>query len=108
MSKIKNPLILLRNKDIKQSLVRICQENDIIFLGIFGSFVRGEQNKKSDIDIAIEYAHTENKSLFDLVELEGKLKSFFGRKIDLGILSSISPYLVKDVKKQMKIIYEKR
>ena len=70
--------------------------------------MRGEQKNKSDIDIAIEYGHTQNKSLFDLVELEGQLKNFFGRKVDLGILSSISPYIIKDVKRQMKIIYEKR
>jgi predicted nucleotidyltransferase len=37
----------LRKKGLEEGLVKICEENDIIFMAIFGSFVRGEQNKKA-------------------------------------------------------------
>jgi len=40
--------------------------------------------------------------------VEGELTKIFGRKVDLGIFSSISPYIIDDVKKEMKVIYEKR
>jgi len=42
------------------------------------------------------------------VRVEEELTKIFGRKVDLGIFSSISPYIIDDVKKEMKIIYEKR
>lgn len=107
MPKNKKALILLKKKSLREKIAKVCAENDVGFLAIFGSFVRGEQRKNSDIDIAIEYEKTKRKSLFDLIELENKLKRFFGRKVDLGIFSSISPYIIEDVKREMEVIYEK-
>jgi predicted nucleotidyltransferase len=45
----------LRRKGLEEKLAEICRKNDIVFMAIFGSFARGEQNRKSDIDIAIEF-----------------------------------------------------
>jgi hypothetical protein len=77
-------------------------------MAIFGSFVRGEQNRKSDIDIAIEFERNSGKSLLDLVRIENELRRVFKRKVDLGIFSSLNPYIVEDVKKEMRVVYEKR
>jgi predicted nucleotidyltransferase len=98
----------LRRRSLERKLAEICRKNDIVFMAIFGSFVRGEQNKKSDIDIAIEFERNSEKSLLDLVRIENELKRVFKRKVDLGIFSSLNPYIIEDVKKEMRIIYEKR
>jgi len=95
-------------KKVKEKLTEICQANDLVFLAIFGSFVKGKQTKNSDIDIAIEFDKNKPKSLFDLVHLEYELEKIFKRKVDVGIFSSISPYIIDEVKKEMKVIYEKR
>lgn len=93
---------------MEEKLAEICRKNDIVFMAIFGSFVRGEQNRKSDIDIAIEFERNSEKSLLDLVRIENELRKVFKRKVDLGIFSSLSPYIIEDVKKEMRVIYEKR
>jgi predicted nucleotidyltransferase len=98
----------LRSKEIEKKLAEICQKNEIVFMAIFGSFARGEQKKKSDIDIAIEFEKGSQKSLLDLVRIENELRKVFKRKVDLGIFSSLNPYIMEDVKKEMRIIYEKR
>jgi predicted nucleotidyltransferase len=98
----------LRRKGLEEKLAEICRKNDIVFMAIFGSFVRGEQNRKSDIDIAIEFERNSEKSLLDLVRIENELRKVFKRKVDLGIFSSLSPYIIEDVKKEMRVIYEKR
>jgi predicted nucleotidyltransferase len=98
----------LRGKEIEKKLAEICQKNGIVFMAIFGSFARGEQKKKSDIDIAIEFEKGSQKSLLDLVRIENELRKVFKRKVDLGIFSSLNPYIMEDVKKEMRIIYEKR
>ena len=107
MIEIKNLPASIREKGLEEKLVKICEENSIIFMGIFGSFVRGEQKKKSDIDIAIEFDKNKGKSLLDLVHVEYELTKIFKRKVDLGIFSSISSYIIEDVKKEMRVIYEK-
>jgi len=108
MMEVKNLPFPLRKRGIEEKLAKICEENDVTFLAIFGSFVRGEQRKKSDIDIAIEFDKSKSKSLLDLVRLEYELTKIFKRKVDLGIFSSISPYIIEDVKNEMHIVYEKR
>lgn len=35
----------LRKTGLEEKLVEICEENDIVFLVMFGSFVRGEQKR---------------------------------------------------------------
>lgn len=90
----------LRRRGLEEKLAEICKKNDIVFMAIFGSFVRGEQNRKSDIDIAIEFERNSEKSLLDLVRIENELRKIFKRKVDLGIFSSLNPYILEDVKKR--------
>jgi predicted nucleotidyltransferase len=98
----------LRKRGLEEKLLKVCQDNDVVFMGIFGSFVRGGQKRGSDIDIAIRYKKGTRKSLFDLVGLQLILSRTFGRKVDLGEFDCINPYIIEDVKKQMKVIYEER
>jgi len=108
MVKIENLPPQLKKKGLREKLLRICEGNDISLMAIFGSFVRSEENKRSDVDIAIEFTNKRRKNLFDLVHIEDELGKVFGRKVDLGILSAINPYIIEDVRKEMLVIYEKR
>jgi len=99
---------ILHKRGLKEKIDEICKRNDIVFLAVFGSTVRGEQKKTSDIDIAIEFDINKQKSLFDLVHVENELTRVFKRKVDLGVFSSLSPYVLEDVRKEMRVIYEKR
>lgn len=105
---IKNIPEDLRKEGLEEKLAEICRKNDIAFMAIFGSFAKGKQNKKSDIDIVIEFERNSEKSLLDLVRIENELRKVFKRKVDLGIFSSLSPYIIEDVKKEMQVIYGKR
>jgi len=97
----------LYQEGLSEALLKICEENDLTFMGIFGSVVRGEEGESSDIDIAIEFEEGKGKTLFDLVRLEDELSDLLKRKVDLGILSTLSPYIVDDVINEMQVIYEK-
>jgi predicted nucleotidyltransferase len=74
----------LQKKGLDQEIAEICDRNDIVFMAVFGSVVRGEQRRTSDIDVAIEFDKRKRKSLFDLVHVENELTRAFGRKVDLG------------------------
>jgi len=99
---------VLQKRGLKEKITEICRRNDVVFMAIFGSFARGEQKNTSDIDIAIEFDKSKKKSLFDLAHVENELARVFGRKVDLGVFSSLNPYIIEDVKKEMCVIYEKR
>ena len=49
-------------------------------IGIFGSYVRGEQNKRSDLDILVEFKEPIG---LDFIELAEFLESILEVKVDL-------------------------
>lgn len=108
MVKIGNLPEEFNKQTVKERLKKICKKNDVILLALFGSFVRGEQKKKSDIDILIKFDTSKEKSLLDLIHTENELKELFGEKVDLLTQESISPYLRNEIISSMKVIYEKR
>lgn len=64
----------------------------LVKLGLFGSFARGEQTEDSDIDLIVEFQpHTEN-----LTEKKLRIKSFvkqrFNREVDVCREKYIKPY----------------
>jgi uncharacterized protein len=76
---------------IRPEVVKILKKNNAKKAGFFGSYVRGEEKQKSDIDLLIEF--NKGKSLFDLVSLERELEKTFNKKFDLVTYKSINPLL---------------
>lgn len=86
---------MANNKSIKKLekiIVPILKRNGVVKAGVFGSVVRGEAKKKSDIDILIE-VKAKKFSLLDLVGLESALEEKLRRKVDLVEYSTIHPRL---------------
>jgi predicted nucleotidyltransferase len=81
---------------IKRKIKPILKKHDVKRAAIFGSYARGEQKKKSDVDVLIKYKRN-NKSYFDLVELENELKNKLKRKVDLLTYDGVHPYLKKEI-----------
>ncbi|MCK5299964.1 MAG: nucleotidyltransferase family protein [Candidatus Aenigmarchaeota archaeon] len=88
---------------VKRKILPVLLRNDVVHAGIFGSFVRGEQKKNSDIDILVEFKG--RKSLFDLAGLEIELEDLLGIKVDLLTYNSIHP-LLKDriIKEEIAVL----
>ena len=66
-------------------------------IGIFGSYVRGEQKKQSDIDILVEFEETADLSLLDFIGIENYLSDFLGIKVDLVEKHTLKPRIGKHV-----------
>ena len=59
-------------------------------IGLFGSFLKRTQHKKSDIDFLVVF----NKPTFDnYIELKFLLEKLFRRKVDLVIEENLKPAL---------------
>ncbi len=66
-------------------------------IGIFGSYVRGEQKKRSDVDILVEYEPDACLDLFTFIELENYLSDILGLKADLVMKSALKPRIGKHI-----------
>ncbi len=93
-------------QEIKRKVIPILKRQGVAKAALFGSVVRGEMKKKSDIDILIKYKR--QKGLMDLVRLQFELEEELGRKVDVLTYNSIHPLLKKMILNEQKMIYESR
>ena len=82
---------ILKNDELR----KFCKENGIVFIALFGSFVRGEENSGSDIDLVVRFQNT--RSLFQIIEIRNRLTEILGREVDLVTENSLSPYLKEKI-----------
>ncbi len=77
----------------------------IIRIGFFGSYARGDQNLKSDIDLLVEF----EENTQDLYDLKLQLKDFFknnlGLEVDICREKYIKPRLKKSILKETVYAY---
>lgn len=88
-------------KEHKDEVVRKYRVREI---GVFGSFVRGEQKKRSDIDILVEFDERNIPGLLKLIEMEMYLEKLLRKKVDLVMKGGIRPELKKGILKEVVYI----
>jgi len=66
-------------------------------IGIFGSYVHGEQRSESDVDILVELERPPRISLIGLVELEYYLSELLGVKADIAIKRNLRKRIGKRI-----------
>lgn len=75
-------MALRRSLDIlRKQMPELSERYSVKSLGIFGSYVRGEQTRRSDMDILVEFEQPPD--LFRFMDLEEHLAKQLGVKVDL-------------------------
>ncbi|MDI6768970.1 MAG: nucleotidyltransferase family protein [Anaerolineales bacterium] len=64
-------------------------------IGLFGSVLRGEQKKSSDIDILVEFSKP--IGFFKFLELEEYLGTVLGAKVDLVSKKALKPRIGQQI-----------
>lgn len=82
-------------KILKQIKGEIKEKYKVKEIGVFGSFVRNEQRKRSDIDILVEFEKVPD--LLTFINMENYLSKIFRKKVDLVRKNAIRKELKKIV-----------
>ena len=92
-------------KEWQNQIVNYLQEYDPLKIGIFGSYMRGEQTDKSDLDLLIKLK--KRISLLQLVRIERELTEILGVKVDIVTEDSLKNERLKAyIEKDLMIIYQ--
>ncbi len=80
---------------IRELLPSLREQYGVRTLEVFGSFVRGEQDENSDLDLLVTFDHP--PSLFRYVALENRLSGALGVKVDLVMKDGLKPTIAKHI-----------
>lgn len=85
-----------------------CIAHHIKSLSFFGSVLRDDFRKNSDIDVLVEFEMGYTPGFFKLLEMEEELSSILGnRKIDLRTPEDLSRHFRDNVLREKEVCYEK-
>ena len=80
---------------LRQQMPDLSERYRVNSLGVFGSYVRQEQQSDSDLDLLITFH--EPPSLLKFIELENYLTDLLGVKVDLVMQSALKPRIGKRI-----------
>ncbi len=80
----------------------LAEQYNVATLEVFGSYVRHEQRKNSDLDLLVTFSKP--PSLFKFVRLENQLSDILGVKVDLVMKDSLKPAIGKNILREAILI----
>jgi uncharacterized protein len=80
------------------------QNKPVLKAYLFGSYVRGEANEQSDVDILIELDYSQSIGLA-FVEMQLDLRNMLSRKVDLVSERGLSKFIKPFIEKEKELIY---
>ena len=84
---------------LRDHLPELGERYGVATLGIFGSYVRGEEKEDSDLDILVEFARSTD--LFEFAALEIYLSELLEAKVDLVMKSALKRRIGKRIMREV-------
>jgi uncharacterized protein len=82
---------------LKAMLPELRDRYGVILLGVFGSYVRGEQTPNSDLDLLVEFDPAVRFGLLTFCELENTLSDRLTVKVDLVMKKALKPRIGEQI-----------
>jgi len=87
-------------KKIVRDNKKILQKYEVATIALFGSYVRNEQNRKSDADFLVEFREPTFRNYIGVLS---ELKKLIGKEVDLvskdALKKRLKPYILKEAEK---------
>lgn len=80
------------------------QKYGVTEIGVFGSYVRGEQKADSDLDILVSLTDPPRISLLGLVGLQHYLSDLLGVKVDVALKGNLKKRIGRRILQEVEAI----
>jgi len=74
---------------------------------VFGSYARGEQTRKSDVDVMVRFVKDARVSLLDYIEIMQELQDKLHKKVDLVTEGGIKNFAIETINNDKILVYER-
>ncbi|QLC50990.1 nucleotidyltransferase family protein [Methanolobus zinderi] len=89
-------------RKLHEMLPELKEEYNVSYIGLFGSYVHGEDTPESDLDVLVEFSR--NPTIFRFVNLENYLSDKLGVKVDLVMRSALKPNIGKYILREVEAL----
>lgn len=96
------------NQQIKDIIHDYFRDKPVHKAFLFGSLVRSEAKKESDIDILVELDYSNGANYFLFYDMQKELSQLLNNKVDLVSANGLSPYIKPLIDKEKILVYERK
>lgn len=90
----------------KRHIADFCRRHNICRLALFGSALRDDFNRESDVDVLVEFEPGTRVGLIRLARLELELEEILGRKLGLNTPGFLSKYYRDEILAEAEVQYD--
>ena len=87
---------------IRQTRPELTSRFGVERLGLFGSYVRGQEQRRSDIDLLVSFQR--DIDLFEFLDLKEFLQERLHHKVDLVMDSALKPAIGKRIRAEVEYV----
>ena len=96
--------------DLASPVIRnFCRKWKVRELSVFGSILRDDFGRDSDIDFLVDYEEVAEWDLFDHMDMRDELAAIVGREVDLltrrGVEASKNRFLKREILSHLERVY---
>jgi len=102
--KRKNERLNAIQKTLHEKLPDLRRRYGIRSLGIFGSYLHGTQNKRSDLDLLVEFHEDASVTLIGFLTLEREISTHLGLRVDLVERGALKPIIGKQILSEVVLL----
>ncbi|MDD2639150.1 MAG: nucleotidyltransferase family protein [Methanothrix sp.] len=90
---------------LRSHMPELVSRYKVMSLGIFGSYIRGEADEESDIDLLVDLEEGEVPlTLLEFIALENHLSDLLGAKVDLVERSALKPAIGRRILEEVEMV----
>ena len=90
----------------RERVAEFCRRWKVKEFAFFGSVLREDFSRESDVDVLVSFALDSHWSLFDVMDMEDELAELFGRKVDLVSRNGLrNPFRRHEILRTRQVMY---
>ena len=90
-----------------QAIAEYFKTQPVLKAWLFGSFARGEETPRSDVDILVQYDRNQPIGLLRISKMHLALEHLLGKEVDLVDEEAIFPWVEESANQDKRLIYER-
>lgn len=94
----------MTREEIQTGIIEFLKRHNAKKIALFGSFARGEETRKSDIDVLVEFEG--GVTYFKLASMQEELTERLGRNVDLVTDVDLNPKFFRAISNDLHVIYQ--
>lgn len=105
--KLKRPLQVGGVLELQAELIEaFCERHHIQRMALFGSVLRDDFTRNSDVDVLVEFDAAHIPGLFAFMEMQFEMEALLGHPVDLLTFRSLHHFIRDQVLREAVTIYE--